>query len=54
MMHNGKLAHDDVAMPRKTGAGQPEGPTPGPIKLQGHHNEVRFRNVWIKRLELDR
>jgi len=54
VVHNGQLAHDDFAMPRKTGAGQQEGPTPGPIKLQGHANEVRFRNVWIQRLELSR
>ena len=52
--HNGQLVHDDVAMPRKTGAGQQEGPTAGPIKLQGHHNAVRFRNVWIQRLDLSR
>ena len=54
VFHNGQLVHDDFAMPRKTGAGQQEGPTPGPIKLQGHSNEVRFRNVWIQRLELSR
>ena len=54
VFHNGQLAHDDFAMPRKTGAGQQEGPTPGPIKLQGHSNEVRFRNVWIQRLDLSR
>ena len=29
-----------------------EGPDARPIKLQGHHNEVRFRNVWIQRLSL--
>ena len=52
--HNGQLVHDDFALPRKTGAGQQEGPAPGPIKLQGHHNEVRFRNVWIQRLDLSR
>lgn len=54
VLHNGRLVHDDVAMPRKTGAGQQEGPAPGPIKLQGHHNEVRFRNVWIQPLDLGR
>jgi len=51
--HNGRLIHDDFCLPRKTGAGKPEGPEPRPIKLQGHHNEVRFRNAWIERLELD-
>ncbi|MDB4426570.1 DUF1080 domain-containing protein [bacterium] len=51
--HNGRLIHDDFALPRKTGAGKPEGPEPRPIKLQGHHNEVQFRNAWIERLELN-
>ena len=52
VLHNGRLIHDDVALPRKTGAGKPEGPDPRPIKLQGHHNQVRFRNTWIEALEL--
>lgn len=50
---NGQLIHDDVAIPRHTGAGKKEGPDPQPIKLQGHHNPVRFRNVWIQPLDLD-
>lgn len=49
---NGALIHDDCEIPRKTGAGRPEGPEPLPIKLQGHHNEVRFRNVWVQALDL--
>ena len=44
---NGVLIHDDCEIPRKTGAGEPEGPSARPIKLQGHHNQVRFRNFWI-------
>jgi len=51
--HNGVLIHDDVEMPHKTGAGQPEGPEPRPLKLQGHSNPVQFRNVWVQELELD-
>ncbi|MCP4450438.1 MAG: DUF1080 domain-containing protein [Planctomycetes bacterium] len=50
---NGQLIHDDVSIRNKTGAGKKEGPDPRPIKLQGHHNQVRFRNVWIQVLELD-
>lgn len=50
---NGTLIHDDFEIPKKTGAGSPEGPEPGPIKFQGHHNPVRFRDVWIQRLSLD-
>ena len=47
---NGALIHDDYSIPAKTGAGEKEGPAPRPIKLQGHHNPVRFRNVWIRPL----
>ena len=50
---NGELIHDDYEFPRKTGAGRKEGPEPGPIKLQGHDNMVRFRNMWIQELSLD-
>lgn len=51
--HNGEIIHDDYALTNKTGAGKREGPEPRPIKLQGHHNPVQFRNVWIQRLKLD-
>ncbi|MFN4804699.1 MAG: DUF1080 domain-containing protein [Akkermansiaceae bacterium] len=51
--HNGVLIHDDFAIPHKTGAGQKEGPEPGVIKLQGHDNPVRYRNIWIKTLNLE-
>ncbi len=47
LVYNGVLVHDDVEVPNKTGAGQPEGPEPGPILLQEHGNVVSFRNVWI-------
>jgi hypothetical protein len=47
---NGELIHDDHPITAKTGAGEKEGPEPRPIKLQGHHNPVRFRNVWIQKL----
>lgn len=53
VQHNGVIIHDDYALTNKTGAGQKEGPEPGPIKLQGHQNQVKFRNVWIQRLELE-
>ncbi len=45
--HNGVAVHQDQVVPTKTGAGQSEGPEPGPILLQNHHNPVRFRNVWL-------
>jgi len=45
--HNGVAVHDDRQLPSKTGAGQPEGPTPNPILFQNHSDPVRFRNVWF-------
>jgi HEAT repeat protein len=48
--HNGILIHDNAEIPGKTGAGQAEGPEPGPILFQDHGNPVRFRNVWIEEL----
>jgi len=53
VMHNEVLIHDDHALANKTGVGKNEGPEALPIKLQGHHNPVRFRNVWVQRLKLD-
>lgn len=50
---NGELIHDDVVVKRKTGAGKKEAPSARPIKLQGHHNQVRFRNIWIQQLALN-
>ena len=47
VIHNGVTVHNDVEIPAKTGAGQAEGPSPGPILLQDHGNPVRFRNIWI-------
>ena len=50
---NGELIHDDVVLNRHTGAGKKEENSARPIQLQGHHNQVQFRNVWIQELLLD-
>jgi hypothetical protein len=47
VVHNGVMIHDDFSIPNKTGAGEPEGPAPGPILLQDHGAAVRFRNITI-------
>jgi len=52
VFHNGTLIHDDWPLDRKTGAGLKEDSSPRPIKLQGHHNQVQFRNVWIEELSM--
>ena len=48
VIHNGVIVHDDVEMPKGTGAGgnRPEKPE-GIINFQGHGNPVAFRNVWL-------
>ncbi|MFJ9037246.1 family 16 glycoside hydrolase [Streptomyces sp. NPDC102406] len=44
---NGKKVHDDVAIDGPTGAGAPEGPAAGAIRLQDHGNKVRFRDIRV-------
>lgn len=47
--HNGVLIHDKVKLPRATRAAPvAEGPEPGPLYLQDHGNEVRYRNIWVQ------
>jgi hypothetical protein len=46
VVQNGVVIHDDVEVPHKTGAGQPEGPQPGPLYLQNHGAKIYFRNIW--------
>lgn len=47
--HNGVVIHDDVELPKGTGAGgnRPE-KAKGIINFQGHGNPVAFRNIWIQ------
>lgn len=45
--HNGVLIHDKYELKDKTGGGKAEGPSGGPIQLQGHGNPVFYRNVWL-------
>lgn len=47
-IHNGVKIHDDVELPKGTGAGggRPEKPESN-IHLQGHGNPVSFRNIWL-------
>jgi len=48
--HNGKLIHKNVVLKGPTRAGMPgeEKPT-GPLRLQGDHGPVAYRNLWIWR-----
>jgi hypothetical protein len=49
---NGHLVQNDYSITNKTGQGQPEGPSDGPIKLQDHGAKVQFRNIWMIPLDL--
>ena len=47
---NGTLIHEDEEIPSPTGIQyeQYKGEVPkGPIVLQGDHDPVQFRNVWV-------
>lgn len=48
IVHNGVKIHDNVELPKGTGAGgsRPEVPK-GPIIFQGHGNPTAYRNVWL-------
>ncbi|BCX48819.1 hypothetical protein HAHE_27270 [Haloferula helveola] len=58
VVHNGEVIHDNVELSGGTGWRGPHsiseyekhGDT-GPISFQDHGNPVRFRNVWIQKLE---
>jgi hypothetical protein len=44
---NGKLIHDEVEIPGKTGSGDAEGPEFRPLRLQFHGDRVLYRNIWM-------
>ena len=47
--HNGILVQDDVEVPVITPAGpQPEERPRGPLHLQEHGCQVRYRNIWVR------
>ncbi len=48
VVHNGVKIHDNVELPKGTGAGGGrEEVARGPILFQGHGNPTAFRNVWL-------
>lgn len=51
--HNGVLIHDKIELKGATGGGQPESDTPGPLFLQGHGGQVRYRNIWAIETKAD-
>ena len=47
--HNGVLIHKDVEVDHTTTAAPigNETPGPGPVFLQDHGCQVRYRNIWV-------
>ncbi|MHC4208976.1 MAG: 3-keto-disaccharide hydrolase [Planctomycetota bacterium] len=52
VLHNGIAIHNHREVPRITRAALPGGfmRTMGPIMLQYHGDPVRYRNIWVRRL----
>jgi hypothetical protein len=55
VLHNGVLVHHNQEIYGGTphsGVGSYDGLLPkGPLSLMGHHNPVKFRNIWVRRLD---
>lgn len=55
VLHNGILVHEDMALvgPTSNGERAPYAPHADalPISLQDHSHPVRFRNIWVRKLE---
>jgi hypothetical protein len=49
VVHNGKVIHQNVALNAETRGGYPE-KARGPLRLQGDHGPVAFRNIRIRPL----
>ena len=49
--HNGRVVHENVELSGPTRGGQPEKAV-GPLRLQGDHGPVAFRNIRILRRKL--
>ena len=54
VVHNGKVIHENVELPRPTCAAAWLDEKPiGPLMLQGDHGPVAYRNLWLKPVNLE-
>jgi hypothetical protein len=52
VVHNGQVIHENVEVTGPTALGGPAQEKPsGPVRIQGDHGPVAFRNVWIEPAE---
>ena len=52
VIHNGQVIHENVELTGPTRSGYNEEKAKGPLRLQGDHGPVAFRNLRVKEIEL--
>lgn len=50
VVHNGKTVHENIDLPRPTRGGNETEKATGPLRLQGDHGPVAYRNVRVRPL----
>jgi hypothetical protein len=51
--HNGKVIHENLELNAPTRGGVPEQQgVVGPLRFQGDHGPVAYRNLWVKSFDL--
>jgi type 1 glutamine amidotransferase len=50
VLHNGVVVHENVEVTGPTRGGWAEAPGGGPIRLQGDHGPVAYRNIRVRRI----
>jgi hypothetical protein len=50
VVHNGVVIHEDVELTGPTRGGREPEVAQGPIRLQGDHGAIAYRNIRVRRL----